>query len=272
MNETEAARLRVLCPSARFGPLGDLKAAAGCACAARAGGAAAPPAAAALVQAIAAARARGRFVWLAASTHAGEEAAAVVAHAALCAHAQPHSTLTLLAPRHPARAAAVAVALAAAHPRLRVALHSACGAASLSECDVYVVDALGLLPALYAASRVAFVGNSLLPGGRGHNLAEAAACRCALMCGHHLGPFAAMAEQLGGSLMRVADAAQLGEALAALRAAPLDAARRGEAAAAAVTRLADDVVSTLAHELRGALQLAAPAAQVHASARCAELV
>jgi 3-deoxy-D-manno-octulosonic-acid transferase len=250
MNATEAARLRALCPSARFGPLGDLKVAAGCACAARAG---APPAGAALTHAMDAARARGRFVWLAASTHAGEEEAAVAAHVALSV--APHRTLTLLAPRHPARAASVAAALAAAHPSLRVALHSSCGAASLPECDVFVVDALGLLPTLYAAARVALVGNSMLPGGRGHNLAEAAACRCALLCGPHLGPFAEMATQLGSLLTRVQDAAQLAHALAALRAAPHDTARRGEASAAAVARLAGDVVSTLARELRSALQL-----------------
>jgi 3-deoxy-D-manno-octulosonic-acid transferase len=251
MNEEEAARLAALCPAARLGPCADLKAVAACA------RAAAPPspAAAQLAAAVRGERRAGRFVWLAASTHAGEEAAAAAAHAALAAAAPPGGALTLVAPRHPARAAGVAAALAAAHPALRVTLHSAAGApaAALRSSDVFVVDALGLLPALYAACGVAFVGNSLPPGGRGHNVAEAAAGGVAVLCGPHLGPFRTLAARLQThGLQRVADARALADALAALRAAPEEARRRGAAGAAAVAAFSAGVLSALLAALESA--------------------
>jgi 3-deoxy-D-manno-octulosonic-acid transferase len=253
MNDLEADRLRALCPSARFGPSADLKAAAACTpCAPGA-----PGAASALQAAIAEARRAGRFVWLAASTHAGEEEAVADAHTALAAAAPPRSTLTLLAPRHPARAPAIAAALAAAHPALRVVLLSRCDAQqALPTADVLLVDALGLLPALYASSHVSFVGNSLPRGGRGHNLVEAAAGGCALLCGLHCGPFQSVAARLQaaeGALQRVADARQLGAALVALRAAPQEAARRGDAAARTAAALAQGVLPPLLRAVEAAL-------------------
>ena len=247
-NTAEEQNLRKLCPDATFGPVGDLKAAA-----AYAGRLAAAPSA--LITASATCRRDGRFVWVAASTHAGEEAAAAAAHALLCAEGR--SPLAIIAPRHPERASAVVAELARMHPSLRIALHSLNGAPALERSDVYIVDAFGTLPELYAASAVAFVGNSLVPGGQGHNLAEAAAGGCVVLAGHHLGPFASMAEQLGaaGAIRIVGDAAELYAALSELRSAPEDCAQRGAAAAAACAELAAGVLQRIFDAVAAALAL-----------------
>jgi 3-deoxy-D-manno-octulosonic-acid transferase len=251
MNATEAARLSALCPGLRLGPMADLKATAACAPCSADG--------AALAHGVAAARNSGRFVWLAASTHAGEEDIAAAAHAALSAGTAAAGPLTLIAPRHPERGQAIAATLAAAHPSLRIVLHSASSTASLAGADVYVVDALGLLPALYAACGVAFVGNSLTPFGGGHNLAEAAAAGAAVLHGPRLGPFADMAAALCSlsgeltALQCVADASELAAALVALRDAPAQAAARGAAAALSARQMGDGVLQPVLHAVEALL-------------------
>ena len=247
-NTAEEQRLRKLCPDAAFGPVGDLKAAA-----AYAGRTAAAPSA--LTATIAACRRAGRFVWVAASTHEGEETKAAAAHALLCAEGL--APLAIFAPRHPERASAVIAELAQKHPSLRFALHSRDGAPAMEQCDVYVVDAFGILPELYASSSAAFVGNSLVPGGQGHNLAEAAAGGCVVLSGPYLGPFGSMAKQLGAAnAMRIIDdATALYAALSELRSAPEDCARRGAAAAVASAELASGVLQRVFDAVTAALAL-----------------
>jgi 3-deoxy-D-manno-octulosonic-acid transferase len=164
--------------------------------------------------------------WLAASTHAGEEAAAGRLHARL-AERWP-GLLTIVAPRHPSRGGEVAAALAASG--LRTARRSA-GAAPGAEVDVYVVDTLGELGLLYRLAPVAFVGGSLVPHG-GQNPLEPARLGCAVLVGPHTHNFAEVVEQLvaGGGGQQVADEAALGGAVAALLGDPEGRARRGEAA------------------------------------------
>jgi 3-deoxy-D-manno-octulosonic-acid transferase len=248
-NAAEEQALRKLCAEAAFGPVGDLKAVA--ACAGASSTAAAPSA---LTDAILACCSAGRFVWVTASTHAGEEAAAATAHARLCAEGKP---LAIIAPRHPARAATVVAELAQQHPLLRFALLSRDGAHAVEHSDVYVVDAFGLLPELYAAASVAFVGNSLAPGGKGHNLAEAAAGHCVVLAGPYLGPFASIAEHLcaANAMSIVANATELYAALLELHNAPEDCARRGAAAAAASAGLAAGVLQRVFDAVNAALAL-----------------
>jgi hypothetical protein len=47
-----------------------------------------------------------------------------------------------------------------------------------------------------SVSEVAFIGNSLLEGCSGHNLAEAAVAGCAVLIGEHAGHFSTMADEL----------------------------------------------------------------------------
>ncbi len=167
----------------------------------------------------------GRFVFLAASTRAGEEALLLDALAAL---ALP-DLLLVIVPRHPQRFAEVARLIEARG--LRYVRRSA-GAAVTAEVSVFLGDSLGELPAYYAAADVAFVGGSLLPYG-GQNLIEAAAAGVPILIGPHTWNFAeaAAAAVACGAALRVQDVAQLKQAVVALHA---DAERRRHMAAAGI--------------------------------------
>lgn len=104
-------------------------------------------------------------VWIAASTHAGEEIAVLEAHAQLLQH-YPQALL-ILVPRHPERAAAVGRACAGQG-------FSYCfsSAPVIAGVTVLIVDELGLLVYCYGLADVAFVGGSLVDRG-GHNPLEA---------------------------------------------------------------------------------------------------
>lgn len=120
-----------------------------------------------------------RPVWVAASTHAGEEERVIEAFYAV-RRSEPRCLLVLV-PRHPERFEAVRSLLA--NRRLRTVVRSSgkpCGA----DTDVYLVDTLGELILFYAASHVAFVGGSLVPIG-GHNLLEPAALGVPMITGPH---------------------------------------------------------------------------------------
>jgi 3-deoxy-D-manno-octulosonic-acid transferase len=119
---------------------------------------------------------QGRPVWIAASTHPGEEEQVLAAHRLLL-EAQPQALLVLV-PRHPERSDAVASAVKTAGllvlRRSQVtpapALPAADSSAPASGC-VLLVDTLGELMNFYAASDLAYVGGSLVPNG-GHNPLE----------------------------------------------------------------------------------------------------
>ena len=110
----------------------------------------------------------GRPVWIAGSTHEGEEAAALAAHAAI--RSRHPSALLLLVPRHPQRFEAVQALLTRSG---RSFVKRSSGALPAAQDEVYLVDTVGELQMLYAAADVAFVGGSLVPVG-GHSLLEPA--------------------------------------------------------------------------------------------------
>jgi len=141
----------------------------------------------------------GRPVWLASSTHPGEEDVAGQVHRSLAA-AHP-GLLTIVAPRHPERGAAVAAALDA--PRRAAGQDP--GTAGL-----WVADTLGELGLLYRLAPLAFVGRSLVGQG-GQNPLEPARLGCAIAVGPHTANFSEAVEALeaAGALTRIADAAGL---------------------------------------------------------------
>ena len=154
-----------------------------------------------------------RPVFLAASTHPGEEALAVAAHG-LVAPALP-GLLTVLVPRHPERGAAVAEAAAAAG--LAVARRTAGGVPG-PQTEVYVADTLGELGLFYRLAGVALIGGSLVPHG-GQNPLEAARLGCPILLGPHTFNFEEPVARLlaAGGARRVApDAAALAEAVRAV--------------------------------------------------------
>jgi 3-deoxy-D-manno-octulosonic-acid transferase len=151
-----------------------------------------------------------RPVWIAGSTHAGEEEQVLEAHARLLAD-RPNALL-LLVPRHKDRFVAVAELLARRGVRFARRSSSAVPAADGSE--VLLVDTVGELARLYASADVAFVGGSLVPIG-GHNLLEPAALGLPVLTG----PFQFNSREIAtlllrrGAALEVSDARELAAAV-----------------------------------------------------------
>ena len=157
-----------------------------------------------------------RPVWVAGSTHAGEENAVLGAHESV--RRRHPRALLILVPRHPERFEEVADMCG--RRGLATARRSR-GARPGREDEVYLADTMGELMTLYAASDVAFVGGSLEPVG-GHNLLEPAAVGLPILTGPHLANFREIAErvQSAGAARVVRSSAELGDAAAALLADP----------------------------------------------------
>lgn len=154
---------------------------------------------------------RERPVWIAASTHPGEERQVLAAFAEL-KRAFP-LLLLVLVPRHPERFSAVAGLCR--RRGLSVALRSVTPGALPPGTDVLVGDTMGELQRLYAAADVAFIGGSLVPHG-GQNLLEACAVRVPVVFGPHMFHFeeiSAMALERGAA-RQVHDVAGLTAAVA----------------------------------------------------------
>ncbi|MDX5371537.1 MAG: lipid IV(A) 3-deoxy-D-manno-octulosonic acid transferase [Pseudomonadaceae bacterium] len=169
--------------------------------------------------------AAARPLWIAASTHAGEDEVVLAAHRRLLA--ERPDALLILVPRHPERFDQV---FELSRREGFASLRRTTGERVAAETQVLVGDTLGELLFLYALADLAFVGGSLIPNG-GHNLLEPAALGKPLLCGPHLFNFLEIAAQLrdADDLLEVRDAEQLHAALSRLFADPAEAARRAAA-------------------------------------------
>ncbi len=203
---------------------------------------------------VAALRARwgtaGRPVWIAASTHDGEDEIVLDAHRRLLATSP--DALLILVPRHPQRFDSVA--RLASDGLVMQRMTNATG----SVAQVILGDTMGQLIYLYGVAQIAFVGGSLVPHG-GHNPIEAAASGLPLVMGPHDFNFASVvaAFEAAGCLHRAADSASLAEAVGGLFD---DAARRAVEVARArevVSKNAgatDRIADRLALEINGSLR------------------
>ncbi len=154
----------------------------------------------------------GRPVWVAASTHPGEEEMVVAIHRAL-AKRYP-KLLTIVAPRHPQRGAEIVEI--GDESGLRTARRSL-GQQPERDVDFYVADTIGELGLFFRLAPLVFVGGSLVPHG-GQNPIEAAKLGAAILHGPHVHNFTdvyAAIDRAGGALP-VADAKALAAALADL--------------------------------------------------------
>ena len=176
-------------------------------------------------------------MWVAGSTHPGEELAALAAHAAL--RAARGDALLVLAPRHRPRFDEVARVLdGSGEPWMRFSAAADIARPELAAAggiSVLLLDTLGELENFYAAADLAFVGGSLVPIG-GHNLLEPAALGVATLTGPHQDNAPDIAQLLGanGALLVVRDGAELGAALIRLLGHPGERAHMAEAARATV--------------------------------------
>ena len=175
----------------------------------------------------------GRPVWVAASTHEGEEAIVAAAHRIL--RERFPQVLTIIVPRHPERGAAVRATLAA--ERLAVAQRSR-GEPLLREIDVYLADTLDEMGLFYRLAPIAFLGGSLTPNG-GHNPIEPARLDVAVLHGPHVHNFADLFARIDRACPAAAivDAEGLAAAVGALLADPAATRARTAATLAALAPL-----------------------------------
>ena len=145
------------------------------------------------------------LVWIAGSTHRGEEAAVLQAFKGL--RVRFPTLALLLAPRHPERAPEVE----------RLAADAGLSTIRRSELPrdrgrhaVVILDTVGELAQIYRVGTVVFVGGSLVPTG-GHNMLEPALLRKPVLFGPHTSNFRESAElllQAEGAVL-VAEVSQL---------------------------------------------------------------
>lgn len=203
------------------------------------------------VRAALAAEIGGRPLWLAASTHAGEEEIVLEAHARL--RRDFPEALLIVAPRHPERGEAVA-ALAGGAPRRS---HGE----KIGVASIYIADTMGEMGALYNLAPVALVAGSMLAHLRGHNPIEPAKLGAAIISGPHVESFEPVYAALhrANAAIFVGDARELAAAVAQLwgeeaaRSAQTSAARAYVAQNDGVLdRTVDELLALLPRQPKGA--------------------
>ncbi len=170
-----------------------------------------------------------RPVVVAASTHAGEEAAIIGAHRRL--RAKFPTLLTIIVPRHPNRGESIAEIAKTAG--LAVALRSR-RAQPMPDIGIYIADTLGELGLMYRLGSIVFMGGSLASHG-GQNPIEAIRLGAAIVHGPHVWNFADIYAALdaGRGARAVSDEDALATELGTWLTDP--AARQAAATAAATT-------------------------------------
>ncbi len=147
-----------------------------------------------------------RPVWVAASTHEGEDEQILAAHG-IIRQGLPDALLVLV-PRHPERFERVAeLCLKRRFSIARRSLRQI----SDTHTDIFLGDTMGELTLFLAAADVAFVGGSLVPTG-GHNVLEPAALGVPVVFGPHMFNFSIISSMLLSheAAEQVADEVQMG--------------------------------------------------------------
>lgn len=122
-----------------------------------------------------------RPVWVAASTHKGEERAAIALHKQLLSNPALADSLLIIVPRHPERFDDVATLIQ--QSELQMARRSI-GDVISTQSQVYLADTMGELMQWYALADVALVGGSLVDVG-GHNPVEPASVATPILMGQY---------------------------------------------------------------------------------------
>ncbi len=150
-----------------------------------------------------------RPIWIAASTHADEELAALAAQERILNNFP--DALLILVPRHPQRFDVVARQIR--ESGLAGVRRSALPA-ELDQMQVLLGDSLGEMWMYLQASDIAFVGGSLVDVG-GHNVLEPAALARPVLFGPHMHNFLAARDLLlaCGAAQEISDAAALAKAV-----------------------------------------------------------
>jgi 3-deoxy-D-manno-octulosonic-acid transferase len=207
-----------------------------------------------------------RPVWIAASTHEGEELAVIEAHSRLLNRFP--DALLLVAPRHPERF----------KPMVQLCRSYGFATRTRSEdddpdghCQCFVIDTLGELVNFIACADVAFVAGSLEAIG-GHNVLEPAALGVPVLVGPHTFNFEEVTDLLleQGAALRVADSEELSKVLQVLLSDPAQRQRMGEAAQRTVGTergAGDRTLEVIGRLLRGEIEPGADASDSRPSMR-----
>lgn len=153
-----------------------------------------------------------RPVFIAASTHAGEEI--IILEAFKKIRARFANALLVLVPRHPDRTKEVLDLCAKANFSV---ITRQSNETITAETAIFLIDTLGELLLFYAAADIAFVGGSLIVRG-GHNVLEPAALGIPVITGNSMFNFAEIEKLLlaANALIQVKNTDQLTEHVCAL--------------------------------------------------------
>ncbi len=132
----------------------------------------------------------GRFVWVVASTHKGEDDIFMDIYRQL--KTEIPELILLIVPRHPERFQTVK--RLAEENQLQAVMRSS-EEYCMTETDVYIADTMGELKMLYATADIVFVGGSMVPVG-GHNILEPLAVDLPVMFGPYMVNFKEIAENV----------------------------------------------------------------------------
>ena len=142
-----------------------------------------------------------RDIYVAASTHPGEER--IIAEAHLLLRQKYPNFLTIIAPRHPDRGDVIEADIIS--HGLKIQRRSVLGFEMPDDdCDIYLVDSLGELGLFYRLSDIVFLGGTLATDVGGHNPVEPAQLDCAIIRGSDMSNFtnfAAALDKLDGSIV-----------------------------------------------------------------------
>jgi 3-deoxy-D-manno-octulosonic-acid transferase len=188
----------------------------------------------------------GRPVWLASSTHPGEEEMIATAHS-MIKHALPN-LLTIIVPRHPDRGPLIAEQVK--ETGLSAVLRSE-DKLPESGTDIFVADTIGELGLFYALAPVALIGGSLVPRG-GQNPVEAIKLGAAVLTGPNRHNFRDSYTELlkVGGAKEVSDAESIAVAVLGLL--------QDEGARDTMTRRASDAVAAMSGALPRTLDALKP--------------
>lgn len=168
-----------------------------------------------------------RVIWIAASTHQGEDEIILDAftHVRGLLGEQAKQLMLVLVPRHPERFEKVGLLCDA---RGFITARRSSGEIP-ANMDILLGDTMGELMLMFGASDIAFVGGSLVPNG-GHNFIEPAAWGLPLLSGQHLFNFAEVSALLtaAGALDIAQNADELANQLYNLVVDPAIRVRKGE--------------------------------------------
>jgi 3-deoxy-D-manno-octulosonic-acid transferase len=185
-----------------------------------------------------------RPVWIAASTHPGEEPMVATAHASL--KTTVPDLLTIVVPRHPERGERICEEIAGTELSVE---RRRTGALPGAGTDIYVADTIGELGIFYRVGGIVLVGGSMVPRG-GQNPIEPAKLGNAILHGPHVDNFKlayARFDEAGGARC-VADVAELTRAVRQLMENPRsveDMARANERALASLEGALDRTLAAL---------------------------